>query len=565
MPHVPLIDELALLMMLGVVGSIVLAKVRFPTTAGLLLVGALSGPSGLGLIRSVDEILLVAEIGVVLLLFTIGLELSIDRVRSIARFVFVGGSIQVLATIAAVTLIAIAFEMPPGKGIFYGFIVALSSTAIVLAGLSERGEVDAPHGRFVMGVLIFQDLCVAPMVVLVPLLAGRGDGGAAAITKALGIAAITVGVVLLLGRWLFPRLLRWVDGTRSREVFVMAVVGVCIGTAWLTSLGGLSLALGAFLGGMTVAGTEYRHRALGDVLPLRDLFASVFFVSLGMLFDVRIVTQYPIQILLIFLAFTFGKGLIATLAAVAMKFPARVAWLAGVGLSQFGEFGFVLATLARGTGLIEQHEIGIILAAGLPSMFLTPVLARLAPHMSAGEKMLRPLEKLLGARGMDEPEQRDSMVTGHVVVVGLGVAGRRVVDALMKRGVRVIALEINAESVRRARADGVDAYYADVTSDEALHHARIELAQGVVVSINDFAALGRGIAAIRRVSSTVPVFARTRFVLSRKDLEALGATHVVCDEEEAGQVMADMVSHHTHSQPPPVPVSDQVPGVNGIA
>src|SRR5687768_15738674 len=402
--HVPLLDELAIVAALAVAVTVVLARLKLPTVAGLLLAGALLGSFGLRLVSEVHAIEVLAEVGVVLLLFSIGLEFSLARLRDIMRQVALGGFVQVGLTTAVTTGVAMALGQPFGRGLFYGFAFALSSTAIVLRALAERRELDAPHGRFIVGTLIFQDLCVVPMVLIVPLLNASASAGAAAVGVALamGKAAIVVVGTIVVSRFVVPKVLGWVDASRSREVFLLAILGLCIGTAWLTSLAGLSLALGAFLGGMVVADTEYGHRAMGDILPLRDAFVSIFFVSLGMLFDVRVVAAHPSLVGALLAGFVLAKGALATLAAMAMRFPSRVAWLAGVGLAQFGEFGFVLTRLAQSHGVIDEDATAPLLAAGIGSMFLTPLLVRAAPHITAGERLLAPLEKLIGVRSIDE-------------------------------------------------------------------------------------------------------------------------------------------------------------------
>jgi len=535
--HLEWLQDLVVVVAVGVVASIALARLRLPSAAGLLLAGALVGPSGLGLVHSMESIHVLAEVGVVLLLFTIGLELSLERFVRIAKLVLIGGSLQVGLTGAAATLIAIQLGRPVGEAVFWGFVFALSSTAIVLRGLSERGELDAPHGRFIVGVLIFQDLCVVPMVLLVPVLGGGGeDGIAMPLLLALGKAVLVVGGTMLVARFLVPSFFRMVDAARSREVFVLSVLGICIGPAYLTSLAGLSLALGAFLGGLVVAGTQHGHRAMSEILPLRDAFTAFFFVSMGMLFDIRVVASDPVSVLLLALGFILGKAVIATLSAMAMRFPARVAMMSGLGLAQFGEFGFVLATVATGAGLVTAEALQPMLAAGLLSMFLTPVLRRLSPHITAGERLLRPLERLLGARGVDEIGEDDGAPSGHVIVVGYGMAGQILARALRQSDIEYVVLEINAETVRNAAKGGEPIYYADVSSPEALEHAHVEAARAVVMLINDPEAAKRAAAAVRRSAPDVPVLMRTRYLLDRAELEGL-ATNVVYDEVEAGVEM----------------------------
>ena len=360
MEQVVLLDELAIIATLGVLVTVVLSRFKLPTVAGLLLAGALLGPYGFKLVSSVHAIETLSEIGVVLLLFSIGLEFSLERLKDVFRQVAVGGTLQVGLTMLAAAGIAWAVGEPLGRSLFYGFVFALSSTAIGLRALMDNRELDAPHGRFIVGTLIFQDLCVVPMVLIVPLLAANQSGMAVTqlLGMALGKAALVVLAIVLLARFVVPKVLALVDASRSREVFLLAVLSLCIGTAWITSLAGLSLALGAFLGGMVVAGTEYGHRAMGDILPLRDAFVSVFFVSLGMLFDIQVVLAHPFLVLALMVGFLFGKSLIAGLSAMALRFPARVGVLAGVGLGQFGEFGFVLARLAESSGVVTHAALG---------------------------------------------------------------------------------------------------------------------------------------------------------------------------------------------------------------
>lgn len=537
MPHIPLLDEVALIAALGVAVTLVLSRLQLPAVAGLLLAGAIMGPSGFGLVKSLQAIEVLAEVGVVLLLFTIGLEFSLSRLATIFRQVAVGGALQVGLTTAVVTGLGVAWGWPAGRSLFLGFVFALSSTAIVLRALTERRELDAPHGRFIVGTLIFQDLCVVPMVLIVPLLgpaAGSGNvftGVAIALGKAAGVVIITIA----LARVLVPRLLSWVDASRSREVFLLAVLALCLGIAWATGLAGLSLALGAFLAGMVIADTDYGHRAMGEVMPLRDAFVSVFFVSLGMFFDVQVVLAQPVLVGVLTFGFIFGKGFLATAAALTMRFPSRVAWLAGVGLAQFGEFGFVLARLAEASGVIDAEGIAPILSAGILSMFFTPLLVRAAPHVRAGERLLLPLERLLGARSIDEEDaERPHALSGHVVVVGYGLAGQTICRALKANGVRYLVLELNAETVRAARARQEPVFYGDATSPEALAHAHVADAKAMLLVLNDPPAAQRIVDAVKRAAPTVPVLMRARYLKEAEALKALGAHDVVAEEVEGG-------------------------------
>lgn len=536
MGHLPILEELAVIAGLGVVITLILVRLKLPMVAGLLAAGAIIGPPGLGWVHDLSAIEMLAEVGVVLLLFTIGLEFSLQRLRHIFRQVALGGLVQVCLTTVATALVARLFSLPLATGVLLGFVISMSSTAIVLRFLGERRELDAPHGRFIVGTLIFQDLCVVPMLMMIPLLGPQSVAGGVVvpILVALAKAAVVVVATIVIARIVVPHVLRWVDASRSREMFLLAVLALCIGTAWLTSLVGLSLALGAFLGGMVVSDTEYGHRAMGEVLPLRDAFMSVFFVSLGMLFDIRVVLAQPMLVLLLLLGFLLGKGALATLAALLMRFPARVAWLAGVGLAQFGEFGFVLVRLGESTGAVESTLSRPLMAAGILSMFLTPALVRIAPHVSAGERILSPLARLLGARSIAEADPERQHLSGHVVVVGYGVAGRLAARALTSARVPFVVLELNAEVVRRARKSGAPVFYADAASEEALGHAHLSEAKALVLLMNDPATAQRVVDTARRIAPTVPILIRARYLAEREYLRKLGATDVIVEEVEAG-------------------------------
>ena len=545
MTHLPLLDELAVIAVLAVAVTVLLSRFRLPTVAGLLAAGAILGPFGLRLVHSVAAIEVLAEIGVVLLLFTIGLEFSLGRLKQVFRQVALGGAVQVVVTTAVTAAIAVALGQSTGRGIFYGFVFALSSTAIVLRALAERRELDAPHGRFIVGTLIFQDLCVVPMVLIVPLLGPAAPAGGAltAVAVALGKAIVLVGALILGSRFVVPKVLDWVDASRSREVFLLAILGLCIGTAWLTATVGLSLALGAFLAGMVVADTEYSHRAMGEMLPLRDAFVSIFFVSLGMLFDPSVVLGQPTLTASLLGGFLVVKGLLAMVAALVMRFPSRVAWLAGAGLAQFGEFGFVLCRLGQKSGVVDESAVRPVLAAGIASMFLTPLLVRVAPHVTAGERLLAPLERLIGVRSIDEADEARELEE-HVVLVGYGLAGRLAATALAASEIPFVVLELNADNVRAARLEGTPVYYGDATSEEALGHAHIASARLCLLLINDPQAAERIVSTVKRVAPHVPILMRTRYLRERSGLIALGADDIVAEEVEGGvEVIARMLRH----------------------
>ena len=538
-----LLEEITVIATVSVLVTLVLGRLKLPVVAGLVLSGALVGPKALSLAHDPEAIEVIAEVGVIFLLFTIGLEFSLSRLKNIFRQVALGGLLQVGVTTLVTSMVCLSMDLSLPEAIVYGFVFALSSTALVLRTLGERGELDAPHGRFIVGTLIFQDLCIVPMVLIVPLLINGLDKPETwqEITLALVKATLVVVLLFAVSRKVIPHLFRWVNASRSNEVFILTVLCLCIGTAYLTSLTGLSLALGAFLAGMIVADTDFRHRAMGDILPLRDVFVSFFFVSLGMFFDFHLLAEKPMEVVLLLIAFIGGKGLIAILAASFMRFPPRAAWLAGVGLAQFGEFGFIILQLAIQEGVVLEAEIGTLLNAGILSMFLTPLLVYKAPHFTAGERALDPLAKLLRARSAEELEDRTVGHSDHVVVIGYGLAGRLLTNSLNRLKIEAVALEMNSDNVELGRKLGDPVYYADATSEEALGHAHVETCRAIVIMINDNQAIERVISTIARMKVEAPVFVRTQYMRGSEKLQNELPVNIVASEVEGGLEILSLV------------------------
>ena len=378
-----------------------LRKLHVPPIAGFILSGALVGPNALGLVRDVQQVERLADVGVVLLLFGIGLELPLERVRRLWRPIVIGGTLQVTLTIAVATAIASQLGLAFGSSIFIGCVFAVSSTAIVLRGFQARQEIDAPHGQFALGLLLFQDLCVVPMILVIPLLAGSA-GSNATLLAAFG-KSIVVLVAVIGGAWLVvPRLLYIVSKTRQRDLFVLSVLVVCLGIAWMLSLVGISLALGAFLAGLTVAGSEFRHQATAEVIPFREVLTSIFFVSVGMFLHPAEVAENIGPIFSFLGAILLGKFVIVWVTGALMRFPGRVNILAGASLAQIGEFSFVLIAASAGTGLLTGDLLDSLYAAIILSMLVTPFAIAVGPHLAAGMGKIHVLTRMLGVRAVAE-------------------------------------------------------------------------------------------------------------------------------------------------------------------
>ncbi|HEX8335786.1 MAG TPA: cation:proton antiporter, partial [Pyrinomonadaceae bacterium] len=343
MPHeLPLLKDLLILLLASVPIAFLFHRLRLPTLVGFMITGVVIGPYGLGLIRDVHAIEALAEIGVVLLLFTIGLEFSLRRIMEMRRLVVAGGGGQVLVTTLLVAGLAYMLGRPANQSVFFGFLFTLSSTAIVLKSYVERAEVDAPHGRAGVGILLFQDLSIVVMMLLVPVLGGREATSAVRVAAALGAALAAVAAIILVSRKAVPFLLHHVVRLRSPELFIIFVVLLSLGAAWVTSQFGLSLALGAFIAGMVLSESEYSHQVVADVLPFRDVFNSVFFVSIGMLLSLSALWADLAVVLAWVGALTLGKAAVVLAVVRLLGYSLRVSAMAALGLAQVGEFSFIL-------------------------------------------------------------------------------------------------------------------------------------------------------------------------------------------------------------------------------
>jgi len=538
--HEPaLLRELVVIFTAALAVVVLLSRLHLPTIAGFVLAGALLGPSGLGWVEDHAGIEQLAEVGVGLLLFTVGLEFSLRELGRLRRALLLGGGLQVGLTTGFVSALGVAAGLGPPKAVFLGFLVALSSTAIVMKGLAERGEADAPHGRLIVGVLLFQDLCVVPMMLVVPMLAGRGQSPVT-LPRALLTALLVVAGTLLLARPVVPRAMRLVAKTGRRDLFVLSVVAVCAGIGWLTALAGLSLALGAFLAGVVLADSEFGHQALSDVLPLRDIFTSLFFVSMGMLFDARVLAGEPGRVLGLLAALMVGKAALVVLAALLARFPMRLALLAGVALSQVGEFSFLLASIGAGMGLLAERELGLFMAASVLSMLVAPFALRLGPTLVAAAARVK---------GSGRFEALDAAAISalplalrdHVVVLGFGLGGAMLAEALRAAGVAHAVVDIDAERVRSAGLRGEPVLYGDVTSPEILERVNLNVARNVAVMLNDPDATLRAVRAARRIAPQARIVVRARYVGDTPSLLAAGASEIVAQEFEASLEVIERV------------------------
>jgi len=510
-------------------------RLKLPALVGYLVTGLALGPHALGLVSNREETQHLAEFGVVFLMFSIGLEFSLGKLRSMRRVVFGLGGAQVGATLALAVCAALALGLSWQAGVALGGIAAMSSTAIVSRMFAERGELDSAHGRQVIGVLLFQDLAVVPLLVLIPALAQPAGGLGIAVAAALGKAAIALALVVLAG----PRLMRaWlgvVARLRSTELFVLNVLLIILLLAFLTGLAGLSLVLGAFLAGMLISETEYRFQVEEDIKPYRDVLLGLFFVSVGMLLDLKLVAAQAGLVLALFVVLVGGKFALVAALSKAFGTAGGTALRVALALAQGGEFGFVLLPLAAAAGLLPDALAQAVLAAMILSMLAAPFIIAasdtIVMRVSGSEWMLRSLElHRVAAQAMS--------VERHVVVLGYGRNGQRLARLLDAEGVRYVALDLDPERVREAALAGDSVVFADSSRREALVAAGIARAAAAVVTFADVNAALRVLAHIHALNPAVPVIVRARDEADIVRLTEAGATEVVPEAFESGVMLA---------------------------
>ena len=524
------VGPLALIFLVALGTAYVLHRLRQPPLIGFLLSGAILGPFGLGLVRDVHVVEILAEIGVVLLLFTVGLELSLGNLRRLGKVVWVAGPIQVAASIALVYAVAALAGYPASRSLFFGYLVALSSTAIVLKLLMDRRELDAPHAKVLVGILIFQDLAVVPMLLSLPYLAGAGSSGLVPSLAAAGKTTITAAALFVAARFLVPRFIGALAGTRQKEIFVVAVLFLVLGSSIATAWAGLSAGLGAFLAGLILSESEYGHQAQADVAAFRDVFSAVFFVSIGMLFDARTVVASAVPVGVLLALILVWKTIAGGAAVFALGYGLRVATVVGLSLAQIGEFSFVLLRQGRLSGLIESEVYQTFLAAAIITMIATPFLSE-ASHAVA-------FRVAGGAAGL--PRSFPPLPGENtVLVIGFGHMGETVARVLKKAGVVFRVIDLDPDRVKRGMKKGVPIEYGDSTNDVVLRRNGIESARAAVVLLSDPRATRQTIRHCRRLNAKLFILARARYIAEIPAFSAAGADEVVAEEFETSLQIAD--------------------------
>jgi CPA2 family monovalent cation:H+ antiporter-2 len=538
-----LLTDLLIIFGLSIPVVFTFSKLKIAPLVGFLLAGILAGPFGSGLIHDPNNIELLAEIGVVLLLFTIGMEFSLRELLQLRRIVLFGGGLQLSITTLAVALIFFLLGSSRETAIFLGILVALSSTAIVLKLLQEKGEIYSLHGRTSLGILIFQDVAAVVIILLIPLLAGTPD-----IEKSfLDLILQGFGLILftfLSARYAVPLIMYQVAKTRNSELFLLSVVAIGLSVAWLTSMVGLSLALGAFLAGLIISESEYSVQALGNVIPFRDMFMSIFFISIGMMLDLDILRERLLLILIATLAVLILKASVNSLSTFLIGFPLHTMILVGFSLSQVGEFSLILAKVGFTSGLISSEIYQEFLDVAVLSMVLTPFVMSIGYRTTIFAQSL-PIPLILKSGWYSKFEEHISQEgpENHVIIIGLGINGKNVVTAAKSASIPYRIIEINPDTVKMEKSKGEPIIYGDAAQESVLEQAGIWKAKAVVLTVGDPVSARRIIDSARRMNSEVYIIARTHFLDQLDKFYSMGANEVISDEFESSIELFTRVLH----------------------
>lgn len=543
--ELPLLRELIAIFGVGAVLVYVCHRLRLVPIVAYLLTGVLIGPHAFGLVRDLDLIASTAEVGVILLLFTIGIEFSLDKLARIRRYIVIGGGLQVVATVGLVAVLLAFLGIEWRVGVYTGYLVALSSTALVLKLFSDRARINTPTSQISLGILIFQDLSVVLMMLTIPIL-GSGRASPGPVLLALLQGLLIIAVVLELSRRIVPPLLDRVAHLRSPELFLLVVVVICFGIAWLASLAGISVALGAFLAGLAVSRSRFREHAVGEIIPFRTLFSAVFFVSVGMLLDVQVALAQPWLLLGAVLGVFVIKSVLTAISVRSLRYPAWMAAVVGVGLAQIGEFSLILDETGREYGLSPAGlgEAGeqVFLAVVVLLMIATPFVTRLEP---LARRFLSPRHPAAGSDAGDgAPGEETGGRRDHVIIGGYGLTGRYLERVIRAFDLPYQVVDLNPVTAFEAEARGVPYLYGDLGQTKVQLRAGIREAKLLVIAINDAEAAVRIVQQAKLANPSLPVIARVHYLIEAEPLEDAGADVVIAEELET----ALMIMRHVARQ-----------------
>lgn len=526
-----LFKDLLTILALSIFILLLAYKLRIPPVVGFILTGVLAGPHGLALVQDIEDVDILAEIGIVLLLFGIGMEFSLKKLVQIKRLFLLGGSLQVGLTVIISFLIGLSLGGSWGESIFLGCLLSMSSTAIVLRLLEQHGETSSPQGSLSISILIFQDLIAIPMILLTPFLGSTSQTDPMESTSLwlLLKGIVIVVIVFLSANRLVPRLLLLVARTRNKELFLLTVLALCFSVAWLTASLGLSLTIGAFLAGLIISESEYSNEAISNIFPFQALFISFFFVSIGMLLDLNFVIQQPFTILLLTAGIMFLKIVTGALTTLFLGLPIRTATLVGIALCQIGEFSFVLAKTGLPYGLGELFDYQLFLSVSLFTLAISPTLINFSPIIANWISKL-PFPEKIKTGFNPHSSHTTPTLKNHIIIIGFGISGKNLARSSKLAGIPYTVLEMNPDTVRQQRTEGEPIHFGDATHLPVLEHSYIHDAKAVAVLINDPLAAKRIVKLAREANPAVYIIVRARYIQEMSLYSKLGADEVIPDE-----------------------------------
>jgi CPA2 family monovalent cation:H+ antiporter-2 len=525
--------DLVIILTTALVGGFLARQLKLPVILGYLVAGVIIGPYGLGLINELSTIELLATVGVILLLFTLGLNFSIGELRAVGKVAVFGGIAQILITAAFGLLAGNLLGWETAQSIFFGFLIALSSTMIVLKILMERGELDASHGRVMIGILLVQDLSLVPLMIILPALGSESSE----LWSELGIAVFQAAAFLVLmtiiGFGLIPRLLKRIAATRSSELFLLAIIGLSIASAVAAVQFGVSAAIGAFIAGLIIGQSIYARQAFADILPLRDIFSALFFVSLGMLANTGYAAANPSTITVVVLVTVLVKFSVIFTIIRLFGYPLKTTLLAGLGLIQIGEFSFVLAGVGLNSAIITEDIYSIVLVSAIITMILTPFAIKLADNFYRRFAQKGVLGRLTAGRSSKNVAGNQLHLSGHAVICGQGRIGSVLADVLLKRKFSFLVIETDPVIVFSLKARGIPCLYGDATIPAILEKAQLEKARVFVCTFPNAKDVELAAENALKINPRLDIIARLHSSKNAEILKGIGVTELVRPEFEA--------------------------------
>jgi len=526
-----LLKDIVIIFALSTLVNLIFTRIKVPTVVGYLMTGIIAGPHLLGLVHSEHQIELLAEIGVILLLFTIGMEFSLKHLLKIRRIVFFGGLIQVTITAGVFYIVSTFYELDWHSGLFIGFLVALSSSALVLKLLQERSELTSNYGRTTLGILIFQDLMLVPLLLFTNLLGNKEVDLSRELIVISIKALIIIGVVYAGNKWLFPKLLHHIALSKNQELFLMSILLICLSIALLTSQMGMSLAFGAFLAGLMISESHYSHNAFSNLIPFKDTFTSFFFVSIGMLLDLGFVIEnLPIVILSVFLVISI-KSIIGAFTGFILGHTFRGFVVIGIALSQVGEFSFILAKIGVNNSIITNYYYQLFLAVAVITMALSPFLMRASlPFANLLLKLNPPkflVDGLFPLQEMEIPNFKN-----HLVIIGKDASSLKLSKMAQNSNIQHVSIIFDPLTAKEKMDGGDTVVYGDAVNEPILMKAHVDTADVVVVSVGSLIPCMAIIEKVRSINKKVYIIARSKYIANVKQLYEIGADQVLPEKFE---------------------------------